>query len=286
MHRLKQLVSDNAAFAFGSLGACVLLLALSGWLLATTADIRYRRDIHRIGFNQNWQLLEELVKATGGSTDSLEKALATGSEATADKPYLVVSIADRRLWYKQRDQILFTTQVAVGSGKTMEKVGGREEYKFDTPRGRLVVESKETDPVWVPPDWHYEEMAKKKGLGLIHLERGKGIPSPDGASIVVDGNDIVKLYPDGRKEVLDAAEGHEITAGGNIVIPPYGTNQRKYKDVLGTHRLYMGDGYGLHGTNEPNSIGRAASHGCVRLRNEDIAYLYNIVPVGTPVYIY
>ena len=55
---------------------------------------------------------------------------------------------------------------------------------------------------------------------------------------------------------------------------------------LGTHRLNLGNGYALHGTNQPASVGRAVSHGCVRLRNEDIAKLYAMVPVGTPVYIY
>jgi lipoprotein-anchoring transpeptidase ErfK/SrfK len=33
-------------------------------------------------------------------------------------------------------------------------------------------------------------------------------------------------------------------------------------------------------------VGRAVSHGCVRVRNEDIARLYAMVAVGTPVYIY
>ena len=56
--------------------------------------------------------------------------------------------------------------------------------------------------------------------------------------------------------------------------------------TLGGHRLNMGDGYALHGTDEPLSIGKAVSHGCVRLRNEDIAYLYSVVPVGTAVFIY
>ena len=50
------------------------------------------------------------------------------------------------------------------------------------------------------------------------------------------------------------------------MIPPFGTNQRKYKGVLGTHRLVLGDGYALHGTDKPESIGRSVSHGCVRLR--------------------
>lgn len=42
---------------------------------------------------------------------------------------------------------------------------------------------------------------------------------------------------------------------------------------------------GLHGTNAPASIGRNASHGCVRHRNADAKALFDLVPVGTPVYI-
>ncbi|QEK13557.1 L,D-transpeptidase family protein [Crassaminicella thermophila] len=44
--------------------------------------------------------------------------------------------------------------------------------------------------------------------------------------------------------------------------------------------------YGIHGTNKPNSIGWAASHGCIRMRNQDIEELYKIVKVGTPVTIW
>ncbi len=42
-------------------------------------------------------------------------------------------------------------------------------------------------------------------------------------------------------------------------------------------------GYGIHGTNNPKSIGKAASHGCIRLYNEDVIKLYDLTPVGTPV---
>ena len=42
-------------------------------------------------------------------------------------------------------------------------------------------------------------------------------------------------------------------------------------------------GYGIHGTDNPSSIGTAASHGCVRMLNEDVNELYDIVPLGTPV---
>lgn len=41
--------------------------------------------------------------------------------------------------------------------------------------------------------------------------------------------------------------------------------------------------YGIHGTNKPNSIGYNASHGCIRMRNDDIEELYNLVKYNTPV---
>ena len=40
---------------------------------------------------------------------------------------------------------------------------------------------------------------------------------------------------------------------------------------------------GVHGTNTPELIGQAVSHGCVRLLNKDMQYLRSVVPVGTPV---
>jgi hypothetical protein len=177
--------------------------------------------------------------------------------------------------------------VATGSGKELEGTGAEAHWKFETPRGRLVVQAKEEDPSWIPPDWHFVEQARKRGLGIVRLNRGQSIAANDGSEITVEGTDVVRRYPDGRVvSVGEGKEGHEIVAAGNIVIPPYGTSQRKYKGVLGTHRLVMGDGYALHGTDDPDSIGRSVSHGCVRLRNEDIARLYGIVDVGTPVYIY
>jgi lipoprotein-anchoring transpeptidase ErfK/SrfK len=41
----------------------------------------------------------------------------------------------------------------------------------------------------------------------------------------------------------------------------------------------------IHGTNDEQSIGRPASHGCVRMRNRDVIELYDLVPEGTPVWI-
>lgn len=44
--------------------------------------------------------------------------------------------------------------------------------------------------------------------------------------------------------------------------------------------------YGIHGTTNPQSIGKAVSHGCIRMYNEDVKELYNFVKHGTHVKIY
>jgi hypothetical protein len=274
--------------AWGLIGTVVLVAAGSVLLFASTVNARYERDVSRMVFNDNLDVLDGIKRRLGASADTLKQILVDSTEAAASMdsvPYIVVSIADHRLWYKRGDQILFTTRVATGSGKVLAKGGGNK-WKFETPRGRLVVESKETEPTWVPPDWHYVEEAKKKRLGVVHLVRGQSIKLADGSAITVEGTEVVRKTADGQIAPFDVAEGREIVAGRNIVIPPYGTTQRKYSGVLGTNRLNMGDGYALHGTDVPSSIGTSVSHGCVRLRNEDIETLYQMVPVGTPVYIY
>lgn len=56
---------------------------------------------------------------------------------------------------------------------------------------------------------------------------------------------------------------------------PFGTRWMKLSVPWG--------GYGIHGTDEPDSIGGAVSHGCIRMHNEDVEELYDIVPLGTRV---
>jgi lipoprotein-anchoring transpeptidase ErfK/SrfK len=71
-----------------------------------------------------------------------------------------------------------------------------------------------------------------------------------------------------------------------LFVPPTDTKHRQIEGELGHFRLYLGDGYQIHGTPYANSIGSSVTHGCVRLHDEDIEWLYENVPVGTKVYIY
>lgn len=56
------------------------------------------------------------------------------------------------------------------------------------------------------------------------------------------------------------------------------------ENPLGARALYLGDTlYRIHGTNQPWTIGRAVSSGCIRMRNEDVIDLYERVRVGAKV---
>ncbi len=58
------------------------------------------------------------------------------------------------------------------------------------------------------------------------------------------------------------------------------------KNPLGVRAIYLGwSEYRIHGTNAPTSIGRAASSGCIRMLNKDVADLFERVHIGAPVYV-
>lgn len=272
----------------GALAVLLMLVVAAGStaLLGTrTMDARFERDVSRMVYNDNLELLQQIREHVGAENDSLLALLEVPAD-TEPAGAIVISIVDNRLWYRVRDSVVFETRVATGSGKVLEKGPGGSRWKFETPRGRLKVLDKEEDPAWVPPDWHFIEQAGKRGLKVTKLNRGESIDAGDGSEITVVGSDVVRRSSDGSTTPLDASDGREIVVNGQLIVPPFGTNQRRYKGVLGTHRLILGNGYAIHGTNVPTSIGQSVSHGCVRLLNEDIAHLYQIVPVGTPVYIY
>ena len=66
-----------------------------------------------------------------------------------------------------------------------------------------------------------------------------------------------------------------------VVIPPGKDNP------LGPRWVGLNkQGYGIHGTNAPTSVGKAASHGCIRMRNRDIVQFFALVNVGDSVEIH
>jgi len=67
---------------------------------------------------------------------------------------------------------------------------------------------------------------------------------------------------------------------------PWAMGTSAYSNVLNGSDWPGGGVIGIHGTNEPGLIPGAPSHGCIRLRNSDIARLVQLAPIGTPIYIF
>ncbi|WHH61487.1 L,D-transpeptidase family protein [Petroclostridium sp. X23] len=90
--------------------------------------------------------------------------------------------------------------------------------------------------------------------------------------------EVVKKYP---------------VAGGKDATPsPFGVwkvaDKGEWGKWFGGHWLGLNvpwGTYGIHGTTRPSSVGRSASHGCIRMFNKNVEELWKIVPQGTPVVI-
>jgi lipoprotein-anchoring transpeptidase ErfK/SrfK len=76
----------------------------------------------------------------------------------------------------------------------------------------------------------------------------------------------------------DSEEGRQL--GRKLILPP-GPNNPVGTAWIGLNR----SGYGIHGTPEPEKVGRTESLGCFRLANWNAELLLSLVRVGTPVYI-
>jgi len=216
------------------------------------------------------------VEAAAGAEKIRAQALARKGSR------ILVSTRERALWLMQDDVPVFKAPVAVGMHEKFTWAG--KTYDFATPHSIRKVLAKSPDPLWVPPDWHYFEKAAEQKLEPVQLKSNSKIALSDGTRIEVRGDQVGRVNRYGN--FWPFTPGMEIIFDGKIFIPPFGTAQRKVPEVLGTHKLEIGDGYLIHGTNEDDSIGEAVSHGCVRMYNADVAQLYAMVPVGTPVYIF
>lgn len=162
---------------------------------------------------------------------------------------------------------------------------GKKTWRFETPRGTRKVLSKDKEPTWTPPEWHYAEVALENHLKLRTMHRGDVIRLQDGTRLLTRGDEVGVIYP-GTKEFVPMVLDEHVVFDNTLFIPPAGTKQRTIKGELGHFRLALGDGYLFHGTPYANSIGSSVTHGCIRLQDDDIEWMYDNVPVGTRVYIY
>lgn len=270
----------------GSWALLVLGLGIVGYAVAaeaiTMTDARKLKRVRTIDMLMEEQIRKQVEQLQQTMSKASEQVTTLQSEVAStekqigdlhDSNFVItVSTTENKVYARRDGQLVFEAVCSTGSNSTLVTAGGTKVFR--TPIGRFRIQSKEEDPKWVPPDWHFIEQANKNGLSVVHLQRGQNI-----GGLYVSGNNV---YDNG----YPLPEGKEIVRGGAIVIPPVGTVQRQYPDVLGTHRLNLGDGYALHGTQAVSQLGRNVSHGCVRLHNDDIAQLYSMASEGDEVIIY
>jgi murein L,D-transpeptidase YcbB/YkuD len=108
---------------------------------------------------------------------------------------------------------------------------------------------------------------------------------PDRKLAVIENGGVLKTYsvavgaaespsPTGEFTVTNRLENPTYYRPGVIIEPGP-------QNPLGTRWIGLNQkGYGIHGTNAPSSIGKAASHGCIRMARTDLEELFTMVRVG------
>ncbi|MCX5681116.1 MAG: L,D-transpeptidase family protein, partial [Candidatus Omnitrophica bacterium] len=131
-----------------------------------------------------------------------------------------------------------------------------------------------------------------------HLRLWKGsfsvyVDKSQNTLMLKSDKDIVKVYsvstgknnstPVGTFTIVNKTVNPVWFKGGGQVIPP-----ESPENILGTRWMGFNDpygAYGIHGTTEPQNIGKQVTAGCVRMRNNDVEELYDLLPEETQVVI-
>jgi hypothetical protein len=261
-------------------------IAVPGGLAAQAsgADTVVRISIDTTSFRTRMFDFDDEERATFRSrADSLDWERNRGLAERAKEFRVVVSLFDRQLWVILGDDTLRTAPVAVASGLTLDYAG--QTWAFRTPRGRHNVLRKVSEPVWTPPDWLYAEVASEHGLKLARLPVNKPVRLSDGRTLAVRSG-LVGLVDPYSDSFMPLPTDEHIVFDDTLYIPPFTTLNRRVHGELGRFALDLGDGYMIHGTPDESSVGKKATHGCLRLHDEDIEWMYQHVKEGTPVYVY
>lgn len=113
---------------------------------------------------------------------------------------------------------------------------------------------------------------------------------PDRELAVLENGTVLATFPVAVGALSTPSPTGEFTIITRVADPTYYHHGRVIpsgkENPLGTRWLGLSQkGYGIHGTNVPRSVGHAASHGCIRLRNRDIEQLFTMLHVGDTVVI-
>lgn len=110
------------------------------------------------------------------------------------------------------------------------------------------------------------------------------ISIPDRKLVLLEGDRVLKIYDVAVGAPSTPSPHGEFKIVARAVNPVWKNVPPGPANPVGTRWLGLSiKGYGIHGTNAPRSIGKAASHGCIRMRNRDVEELFALVAQGTGV---
>jgi lipoprotein-anchoring transpeptidase ErfK/SrfK len=106
--------------------------------------------------------------------------------------------------------------------------------------------------------------------------------------VLVEGGKVLKIYSVGVGKKSTPSPRGSFHIASHVVNPTYSHAGKVVRpgpaNPVGTRWMSIGyKGYGIHGTNHPESVGHAESHGCIRMRNHDVEELFPLVHVGDEV---
>jgi len=111
---------------------------------------------------------------------------------------------------------------------------------------------------------------------------------PDRKLAFIEDGEVKKVFPVAVGKASTPSPTGSFKVVNRLANPTY-YHQGKVvapgaANPLGTRWMGLSEhGYGIHGTNVPSSIGKAASHGCIRMAKADLEQLFNLVQVGDAV---
>lgn len=172
------------------------------------------------------------------------------------------------------------TFLAIGESILLDHAGGLQGAPYRGPHA---------EHVWIHVSVSARKLSVYRGEEQLHafpvgVGTGGKLHRLDGG--IWDWNTPTGIFEVGRKKkdpVWYAPDWHYLEKGRPP--PPADSPNRYITGALGDYALYIDDEIAIHGTQDRSSVGRPSSHGCLRMYNEQIAVLYELVSIGTKVII-
>ncbi len=238
----------------------IIIAALSCAVLfeAAALFILHRKTYHSAEraayFERKTDSLNTVISGIGVTFANLEYMIEKldfeNQTLKTDEYYMIVNLSRQHFWIKKRDKIIWEGSCATGVG---EVVRAGQTFNFQTPTGERKIIAKRTEPYWIRPNWFWKE---------------QGLPVPH-------DSEWIKI-PDSLNFQQSITFFDSLSEEEKLFV-------RAVPGALGNYALNLGEGILIH----KGQIGRGVySHGCIRLKEEDLHVADSLLPVGSSVFIF